>query len=546
MGKAVVLMVLIWIATFSCCSKDKLKSSAEKIDDPDIEQPGEGNSPLSGITFNDMLGVNAFEWDFLEPKTMPNRNIKYIYEPKMDLIKTFTGIRHYLDWNWMESTPGEYSFSPTVAGGWDYDMIYERCKQEGILILACIKTIPTWMNDSYPSSQRDNENVPALSGKNLEDPASYIEYAQLAFQFAARYGSNKNVDIQLVSVAAKPHWNPNTKKVGLDLVKYIECNNEPDRWWKPSKVAQQTPEEYAANLSAFYDGHMGKLGPRVGVKTADPNMKVVIGGLAGYQNQGPTPQFVDAMVEWCRENRGYKDDGSVNLCFDVINYHLYSNNQHLVNNNLSQRQGIAPELSKAPEVADDFVRFAKEKANNVEVWVTELGYDINQRSTQRAVAIGNKSVLETQADWNLRSALLYARHGINRIFYYMLYDVNENSTTQYASSGMAVEQGAKRRPTSDYLIQARKIIGEYHYQKTINEDPVVDVYSLGDKSVYVLVVPDMEDRTEQYELEIGEGKQAILHELQLGTDDPKNTKLTVSGGKVKVKVTETPQFVEVL
>src|SRR5690606_5826169 len=148
----------------------------------------------------------------------------------------------------------------------------------------------------------------------LADPKSYIEFAKLAFQFAARYGNNKKIDPNLVSVVSKPHWDPNTKKVGLGLVKYIECNNEPDRWWKQTKVAQQSPEEYAANLSAFYDGHKGELGPRVGVKAADPTMKVVIGGLAGYQNQGPTPEFVDAMVEWCRKNRGYRNDGSVDLC----------------------------------------------------------------------------------------------------------------------------------------------------------------------------------------------------------------------------------------
>jgi len=545
MTKIVSLSVLTLIVTLSCCSKNKLKSSTE-TEKPEVDQPDQGVSVTAGITFGDMLGVNVFEWDFLEPKSMPDRNVKYIYEPKMNLIKTFSAVRHYLDWNWLESTQGEYSFSPTVAGGWDYDMIYERCKQEGILILSCIKTIPTWMMNSYPSSQRDLENVPAFSGKDLNDPRSYMEYAQLAFQFAARYGSNKNIDPDLVSVVAKPHWDPNVKKVGLGLVKYVECNNEPDRWWKQEKVAQQSPEEYAANLSAFYDGHKGELGPHVGVKAADPTMKVVIGGLAGYQNQGPTPQFIDAMIEWCRKNRGYRSDGSVDLCFDVINYHLYSNNQQQVNNNLSQRQGIAPELSKASEVADDFVKFAKENADNMEVWVTELGYDINQRSTQRAVPIGDKSVLETQADWNLRSALLYARHGVSRIFYYMLYDVNENSTTQYASSGMVVEQGAKRRPTSDYLLQARKLIGDYYYQKTINDDPIVDVYSLDGKSVYVLTVPDMEGRSEEYELTVGDGKQATLHELQVGADDSKATKLTVSGGKVKLKVTETPIFVEVL
>jgi hypothetical protein len=92
-------------------------------------------------------------------------------------------------------------------------------------------------------------------------------------------------------------------KTGLGLIKYIECDNERDKWWKGPK-AQQTPEEYAANMSAFYDGNKGKLGKNAGIKTADPNIMVVMGGLANAD-----PNFVIKMIEWCRKNRGLKADG---------------------------------------------------------------------------------------------------------------------------------------------------------------------------------------------------------------------------------------------
>src|SRR5690606_23520963 len=120
-------------------------------------------------------------------------------------------------------------------------------KENDVNVVSCIKTIPNWfMQNYYPSNQRDEENTPAPYNSDKEDPSSYLLFSKLAFQFAARYGSNANVDPSLVSVAPIPSWAPNEKKIGLNLVKYIECNNEPDRWWKGEK-AQQTAEEYAAN-----------------------------------------------------------------------------------------------------------------------------------------------------------------------------------------------------------------------------------------------------------------------------------------------------------
>lgn len=44
-----------------------------------------------------------------------------------------------------------------------------------------------------------------------------------------------------------------------------------------------SPVEYAAALSAFYDGHKGAMGPGYGVKTADPTMKVAMGGLVSIK-----------------------------------------------------------------------------------------------------------------------------------------------------------------------------------------------------------------------------------------------------------------------
>jgi hypothetical protein len=493
--------------------------------------------PGAPVPLKNMFGVNGYEWNFLENPNKPNDR-KHIYEDKYALIKTFSAVRHYLDWKWIEDTKDRYTFNPTFAGGWDYDLMYERCKQDGILVLADLKTVPDWLYDTYPAGQQNNDNAPVAYGQSRSNPASYIDFARAAFQFAARYGYNKDVNPALIKVYTGKRWSadtPNAVKTGMGLIKYMECGNERDRWWGPDET-HQTPEEYAANMSAFYDGDMGKLGADAGIKNADPGMQVVMGGLATADVKN-----VQRMIEWCKANRGYKKDGSVNLCFDVINYHLYSNTGD-VRFNKQATIGLPPELCNAGSIAKSFVQLANGLPQHPEVWVTETGYDINQASYQRAVAIGNKSVLDVQADWVLRSSLLYIRYGIKRLFFYQLFDDHAGGTTQYATSGLA--EGLKLRPASDYILQTSRLMGNYDYVKTISLDPLVDEYKLGNKTMYVLTIPDQVGRTGKYILNLGKAVKANIYHLKIGADAMGKTTVVTTNGRLTVAVSETPVFVE--
>jgi hypothetical protein len=497
------------------------------------------STALYPVPLKNMFGINSYEWNFLEDPADRNSR-KGIYEPNMALIKTFSAMRHYLNWNKLENTEGNYTYNPTNNNNWNYDLIYTRCKQDSILVLACLKNLPVWMMETYPPDERDNENVPAPYGSDLGKPASYIVQARTAFQFAARYGYNKAVNPKLVKVDTRlnqVNGKSNEVKIGMGLIKYIECGNENDRWWKGDK-ATQTPEQYAANLSAFYDGHKGSLGNNAGVKTADPAMQVVMAGLATAD-----VNYVKRMVAWCKTNRGLKPDGSINLCFDVINYHLYANDGSVFTHKKATT-GIAPELSESGSVADGFVKYANSLPGKPEVWVTEAGYDINPGSYQRAPAIGNKHHLETQADWILRSSLLYIRHGVKRLFFYQLLDAFPNKEEQYATSGLA--ENAKRRPAADYILQTTKLMGNYTYVGTISRDPLIDKYQSGVTGfMYVLTIPDQIGRTGTYTIDLGKVKSAMLFTPKPGADEMTQTILKVVDGKVTLQISETPSFMRV-
>ncbi|WP_254561692.1 carbohydrate-binding protein [Dyadobacter diqingensis] len=487
--------------------------------------------PAKTIKLRDLFGVNAYEWNFEDGNTPWEIN-----ENRMNVAKSFTGIRHYMDWEKLESSEGVYSFNPTLSGGWNYDAIYERCKAANIEVLADLKTIPGWMQSTYPEDQRDGENVPVRYGKDFADPLSYIEQAKIAFQYAARYGSNTAVDPALLSVYTIPRWNndtPNTVKIGLNLIKYIECDNERDKWWKGRK-GYQTAREYAANLSAFYDGHKNTMGPAIGVKNADPNMKVVIAGLVTGSD------YVKGMVDWCKEFRGYKADGSVNLCWDIVNFHLYTDNGSSSQSGTSTR-GAAPEVTIANTILDGFVNVSHDLSQDMPVWITEAGYDVHQESPLKAIPIGSKTALETQGDWILRTSLFSARHGISKVFFYQMYDDN-NSGGMFGTSGL-VNSDMSRRPAADYFYQVNKLFGEYAYKETTNQDPIVDRYELDGKSLYILTVPDEKGRTASHTLNLGNFTGAKIYRPKAGSDNMDMEEVALVAGNLTVTATETPTFI---
>ncbi len=492
--------------------------------------PPQSHDAGRDIKLKDMFGVNAYEWNFQDGNTPWQIN-----ESRMDMAKSFTGIRHYMDWQKLESQEGVYSYNPTLSGGWHYDQIYERCKEAGIEVLACLKTLPDWMLDTYPPNERDHENVPVRYGSDFADPASYIEQARIGFQYAARYGSNTQVNPSLLSVYTTPRWpgdNPNTVKIGMDLIKYIECDNERDKWWKGRK-GYQTAREYAANLSAFYDGHKNTLGSATGVKNADPDMKVVIAGLVSNID------YIKGMVDWCKEFRGYHPDGRVNLCWDVINYHIYTDNTSSSQSGTSTR-GAAPEVTIADEKTTDFVTVAQQLCYGMPVWITETGFDVHQDSPLKAIPIGTKTALDTQADWILRMSLFSARHGIEKVFFYQMYD--DNATGMIFGSSGLINSNLTRRPAADFLYQANKLFGEYVYKQTLQADPIVDRYELDGHPMYALVVPDETGRTATYHLAAGSNNKLKVYKPKAGVDNMEVQEISAANGAFSIPVGETPVF----
>ncbi len=488
------------------------------------------NQPVAPL--KNMTGVNGYEWNLLQS------NGWNVNQKSFQLAQSFSGFRHYLDWQKIENTEGSYTYSPCRSGGWNYDTLYATCKKSNIEVLACIKTIPDWMVSTYPGNRQNSENAPLKFGLDAKLPSSYIEQAKVAFQFAARYGSNKLVNPALLSVNQTPRWTNdpiNIIKIGLNLIKYIECNNETDKWWK-GRDAYQMGSEYAANLSAFYDGHLNTMGPDVGVKNADPNIKIVMAGTASTN-----PDYVRGMIDWCIQYRGYLPDGSINYCWDIINYHYYNNSYNSTQALGNIASGTAPELTSFETTVHDFIKTSSIFGNNMPIWITETGYDINPyASTQFAPAIGNRSVLQTQADWILRTGLLASRSGINRLFYYQMNDDNSVGG-QYGTSGLLSD--TVRRPAAQFLYQLNQNFGNYIFKESINHNPEVDRYEYNKQSMFVVWNPTQSGATSDYILQVGKIDSVLIYSPNDNSDTMNVSKIINTTSSLAIKATETPVFI---
>ncbi|MFD0673432.1 fibronectin type III domain-containing protein [Cohnella sp. GCM10027633] len=479
-------------------------------------------TPHAKPTMDQLIGINAF-----------------IDDP-FDKMQVAGFVREYHNWNWDEGDLWNFGtiqtgysnypnnqnkFNPSYAGGgWNFDAYYSGLKALGITVSPAIQGSVGWLST--------NQNYkPISAGESALAPASYAEHADHMFQYAARYGSTAVADNKLKLAAGQP------RSTGLDTLKYFENWNEQDKWWR-DREGYFNPYEYAAMSSADFDGHQGAMGNTVGVRNADPNAKLVMGGLAD-----PKLEYVRALKFWSDFNRG----GS--FPWDVINIHHYSNNG---TNQTTGNAGISPEADDLKGKLQKFVDYRDRYLPGKEVWITEFGYDTNQSSPQKVSAIGTMSVQEVQANWIVRSYLAAAASGIDKAAMYMLRDVNAASSTQFDSSGLTGSQSTGHAPKiSWYYVYTLKnrLTGMQYLGEQDSGNASVKIYKFKNATTgagaYVVWSPTSSDaKVNNYSLSLqGSPTSATLVTMASGDTDGVTSSLSMSGGAVTVNVSERPIFV---
>ncbi len=316
-----------------------------------------------------------------------------------------------------------------------------KAKSFGINTLICIHQTPEWSRNTGRGDAA-NDYAPVKAGANRKDPASYKDYAAMLFQVAARYGRVKHPD-NVLKVDTTPRWIGdvlNENKSGLQLLTHMEPWNE-EKWWKngtPEQEAYFEPEVMAAFMSACYDGHEGRLGAGVGIKTADQSMVVVMPGLSDY-----AVDYETKMTEWFSVNRTDKS-----WPCDIMSWHHYSNRGNKLGKYPAQWVADGACLPK-DDASFDTVKDRVRRSADIgkKVWITEFGADKRSPSGMTAVGIG-KSNEAFQAEIIIESIKAYKLAGVDAVFVFNACD--ENSGTdggQYESSGIFTSQADGYNPT---------------------------------------------------------------------------------------------------
>lgn len=483
-------------------------------------------------------------------------------------------VREYHHWGWTEWAAGDQAASdgtknytgvdanPQTAfidpWGGVFDNYYKSLKEMGVGVNICVQggvsNVPAGMTPR-PNYQGDTDKYKA---------SSYLAHGQSMFQLAARYGSNPEVDPDLIRVA--PGTQP---KIGLDYIRYYENWNEPNLGSFRGDGAA-----FAAMTSADYDGHMGTMGPDVGVKQADPNARFVLGGLAGIiYDTMDTPDkewtfraFLEQMIEWFDNNRTEEQwlethdtlEGYVKYPFDVLNGHYYSPDGYATT-------GLSPEADHVYRRMSEFKAFRDTYFPNVELWLSEFGWDSTQGSPQSATVTSTINAgltgKEVQGRWLVREYLLLAAAGLDRVQQFMMPNSGggEGSSGRFDTCGLieGSQTSSNRKPSWYYVGTTKYYLETTKFDGILANGGETDPWVLkfnetaenGTDSIYALWLPTSEGdlngtNVENYQLTLPEGTEyAYLVKLKDKTLQGERTELEIADGKVTVPVTESPVFV---
>ena len=301
--------------------------------------------------------------------------------------------------------------------------------------------------------------------------AAYRDYVQWATLYAARYGASQkwkeNAAFSAFFENTMHNQEMHPGNLGQNKVHYLEIWNEQDKNWRqPMNQFRFTAPQYAALLSAAFDGHNQDVSmqvtgvdgyPSLGIHQVDSTMKVVFGGLSAFRGC-----FVEGVIDWCRTHRGT----NARLPFDVVNFHHYNNTyfeipqktpeyvwNHICPDVNSQElqlgtAGVCPERAGMRErlqySIQKLVDYDSEMAEK-EFWLSETGYDVTDGSPQVAKVPGISNH-EAQGQWLVRTFLEASaavitlpdgrKKGYDKVLLYDVRDTNTGASWLFATSGL--------------------------------------------------------------------------------------------------------------
>ncbi len=453
--------------------------------------PSPATLPKTDLTAGQKIGFNAF-----------------IDDP-MTAIMAGGNVREYHNFNWLYDENGKVKFSQGTWG--DMDSYYSAMKAQNISIIPCFQGGSTYVSGEKPPE------IPVPKNADTENPESYALHAQAFYQVAARYGSNSNIDPSTLNVSELSE-----PKTGLNLLNTLENSNEPNKTWS-GKANYFSPFEMAAMCSADYDGHEGTI-PNAGVKTADPNFKLAIGGML---NTASLLEYLDEMKLWFSYHRTDKK-----FAVDVLNVHMGAETYN-------------PEDSAFIERVKQIQNWIDENAPDTELWISEFEVPMGDCETENLDNHDNDLYQLRYAQRVARTYLMSIGAGVDRMTKFQLRDEGEGV---YYNSGLTTGKGEWSKKLAWYYTAGMtSMLKNADFIKDNSTDTVKD-YIFKDRKtgdeIHCLWSPTSEDKViKNYSLNAGNFGYAYLTELGTYAEGV-TSELNLNKQKVSVNVSESPVFVK--
>lgn len=348
--------------------------------------------------------------------------------------------RLFTNRDWFEGDiPGDELIFQNSRGGWYFDDVYQDYVDSGVDISVAIQLLGI---DKPVKTDKPTNNT----GDDPTNPASYSNCAEFFRQYTMRYGAVLYPTIEL---------NSNDKLSGLNLIKYIEIDNEPDRTWL-GEDSYYEPEEYAALLSACYDA----------IKSADPDMKVVMGGLAG----GANIQYITDMMAWFVANRTDQTFPA-----DYLQFHKYPFDNSIDWENppypFPAREAEGPEDANFYGLTVLWANWAATNAPHCKIFLGEFGYDTHTGSPLCPKEILGTTPQELQARYAVRAYMEILAGGADMATWFTLVDpsLEEYGDQQHGTSGLRSRTGGFVAKDSFVAVQNMfQQLNGYNFSRIVN------------------------------------------------------------------------------
>jgi hypothetical protein len=297
----------------------------------------------------------------------------------------------------------------------------------------------------------------------------------------------------------------------LALIEAAEIGNEP---------AAYSSELYRTVFEAMARG----------LRAGDPRLKIVTAAVAAQ-----TPDEYSKPIESLRGLENY---------YDVLNIHTYS----MIEGWPTWRR-VHPEHPGIPylRVITELAAWRDAHAPDKEIWVTEFGYDA---STKPAPAAGDfskwiSSTETEQAQWLVRSFLLFAAMPVERAYVYYYNDSDE--AMFHASSG--ITRNFVPKPAYWALAHLRHTLGDFRFNRIVSaKADDIYVYEFvhaddGARRLWAVWSPTGSQRSAPQTLELP-GRPVRAEVMPLADGPVQTVELGTNDKTVTLNVSETPVFIE--